>query len=111
MAAATTRAKAVAKADEDTPAVDAIWLKLQTENAIPPLKFATLTFPEPTRSQIEAWRASTNVEEGELGLWGAELRDAVHALFDHLPNHIWENFNVLYLKHFFGAAGDEDLKD
>lgn len=103
---------AAAAATKKPPAepVDSIWEKLQTENSIPPLEFKGLTFTEPTKNQITAWRNATTLEEGERALFGG-LYDAVHELFDNLPNHIWENFNVLYLKHFFGTAGDEDLKD
>lgn len=104
---AVSKAAATKSVAEDV--IDAVWVKLQTENAIPPLEFAGLTFTEPTKAQIDAWRAATTVEEGEHALFG-DLFDAVHELFDKLPNHIWENFNVLYLKHFFGTAGDEDLK-
>lgn len=90
-------------------AADEIWLKIQTENQIPPLEFNGITLTEPTKKQIEAWRAAKNVEEGERALFGDQY-DAIHELFDDAPNHMWENFNVLYLKHFFGTAGEDDLK-
>jgi hypothetical protein len=99
--------KAEEKADEQ--AVDEVWAKLQTENHVPPLEFKGLTFLEPTKRQIDAWRNAKTVEEGERALWG-DLYDAVHELFNDQPQHVWENFNVLYLKHMFGTAGEEDLK-
>lgn len=93
---------------EETP--DARWLKLQTENAIPDLTIGELVFTEASAKQIAAWRAATSTEEGEKALWGEELYVKVHEVFDDLPNHVWENFNILYLKHFFGTDGEEDLK-
>lgn len=104
MAAAST--KPAVKSDE---VVDEVWAKLQSENHVPPLTFNGLTLVEPTKSQIDAWRVAKDVEEGERALF-ADQYDAIHELFDHLPVHVWENFNTLYLKHFFGSAG-EDLKD
>lgn len=86
-----------------------LWAKLQSENAVPPLEFMGLVLTEPTKRQIDSWRAASTLEEGERALFGDQY-DAVHELFDDLPNHVWENFNALYLKHFFGTAGDEDLK-
>ena len=105
MAAASSTKAAPEKAEEP---VDEIWAKLQTENHVPPLAFNGLTLHEPTKTQIDAWRAATTIEEGERALFGDQY-DAVHELFDNLPVHIWENFNVLYLKHMFGTDG-EDLK-
>lgn len=89
--------------------IDEVWTKLQTENHVPPLTFKGITLTEPTKRQIDAWRSATSVEEGERALFGEEF-DAIHALFNDLPVHVWENFNTLYLKHFFGGEG-EDLKD
>ncbi|WP_099021270.1 hypothetical protein [Mycolicibacterium palauense] len=88
---------------------DSVWEKLQTENEVPALEFNGITLTEPTKRQIDAWRNAKSVEEGEKALFGDQF-DAIHALFDDLPNHIWENFNVLYLKHFFGTSEDDDLK-
>jgi hypothetical protein len=111
VAAAPARStKAAATVEEDeAEEVDEIWAKLQTENHVPPLKFKGITLVEPSKTQIDAWRAATSVEDGERALFGDQY-DAVHALFDPLPQHIWENFNVMYLKHMFGTAGEEDLK-
>lgn len=106
--ARSTKATAVAEAADEP--VDEVWVKLQTENAIPPLKFKGLELPEPTKRQIEAWRAAKSVEEGERALFGDKY-DAVHETFNDEPSHVWENFNILYLKHFFGTTGDEELKD
>lgn len=108
MAAASTKTKAT-EAEAEEP-VDEIWAKLQSENHVPPLTFNGLTLVEPTKTQIDAWRAATSTEEGERALF-ADKYDAVHEMFDSLPVHVWENFNILYLKHFFGTTGDEDLKD
>lgn len=107
MAVSKTAAKAVA--DEAVDEVDEIWAKLQTENHVPPLVIKGITLLEPSKSQIDAWRAATTVEAGEKALFGDQY-DAVHELFDKLPQHIWENFNVLYLKHMFGTAGEDSLK-
>lgn len=104
--------KTTATAAEDTEAtevVDDLWAKLQTENHVPPLVIKDITLLEPTKTQIDAWRNATSVEDGERALFGDQY-DAVHALFDSQPQHVWENFNVLYLKHMFGTAGDADLK-
>ena len=90
--------------------VDSVWEKLQSENHVPPLEFKGLVFTEPTKRQIDNWRKATTVEEGERALFGDQY-DAVHAVFDDEPQHVWENFNVLYLKHMFGTAGEGDLKD
>lgn len=117
--AARTKAAIAESADPNDPnadpndviveaPVDEIWAKLQTENHVPPLTFRGLTLPEPTKRQIDAWRAATSVDEGELALWGDQVA-AIHALFDDEPLHVWENFNLLYLRHFFGSDG-EDLK-
>ncbi|QNJ56832.1 tail assembly chaperone [Mycobacterium phage Reindeer] len=106
MATRSTKATNTEAVEEE---VDEVWAKLQTENHIPPLKFKNLVFHEPTKAQIDAWRSAKTVEEGERALFG-DLYDAVHELFDPLPQHIWENFNVLYLKHMFGTAGDDALK-
>ncbi|ALF00552.1 tail assembly chaperone [Mycobacterium phage SlimJimmy] len=106
MATRSTKASSTEALEEE---VDEVWAKLQTENHIPPLTFKGLTFNEPTKAQIDAWRAAKTVEEGERALFG-DLYDAVHELFDPLPQHIWENFNVLYLKHMFGTSGDDALK-
>ena len=95
--------------DEAVEAVDEVWAKLQTENHVPPLTFKGVTLLEPTKKQIDAWRAAKDVEEGERALF-ADQYDAIHEIFDDQPQHVWENFNVLYLKHMFGTAGDEDLK-
>ncbi|MEC4857160.1 hypothetical protein R2325_16420 [Mycobacteroides chelonae] len=84
-------------------------MKLQTENEVPDLVFKGLVLKEPTKSQIDKWRSATTVEEGERALFGDQY-DAVHEVFDNEPQHVWENFNVLYLKHMFGTAGEEDLK-
>lgn len=108
MAARSTKA-ATQESEAEEP-VDELWAKLQTENHIPPLEFAGITLREPTKRQIDAWRNAKNVEEGERALFG-EQYDAIHELFDDQPVHIWENFNVLYLKHMFGTTGDEELKD
>jgi hypothetical protein len=84
-------------------------MKLQAENEVPDLVFKGLVLKEPTKNQIDKWRSATTVEEGERALFGDQY-DAVHEVFDNEPQHVWENFNVLYLKHMFGTAGEEDLK-
>lgn len=89
--------------------VDEVWKKLQTENHIPNLEFKSLSLPEPTKGQIDAWRTAETIEAGERALFG-DLYQAVHNLFANEAQHVWENFNVLYLKHMFGTAGDEELK-
>lgn len=89
---------------------DEVWAKLQTENAIPPLQFKGITLREPSKNQVDKWRSATSVEEGERALFGDNY-DAIHAIFGDEPEHVWENFNIMYLKHMFGTAGDEDLKD
>jgi hypothetical protein len=105
---ATARStKAVSEADE--LAVDEVWAKLQTENHVPPLEFKGLSLPEPTKSQIDRWRVAKDVEEGERALFGDQY-DAVHKVFADEPQHVWGNFNDLYLKHMFGTTGDEELK-
>ncbi|MBB5167204.1 hypothetical protein [Mycobacterium sp. AZCC_0083] len=109
--AAVKGAAAAAVRDAETNAVDEvdeIWAKLQTENHVPPLVVKGITLLEPTKTQIDAWRAATTVEAGERALFGDQY-DAVHELFDALPQHVWENFNVLYLKHMFGTTGEEQL--
>ncbi|MDM2418418.1 Uncharacterised protein [Mycobacteroides abscessus subsp. massiliense] len=88
---------------------DEVWAKLQTENDVPDLEFKGLVLKEPTKTQIDKWRSATTVEEGERALFGDQY-DAVHAVFDNEKQHVWENFNVLYLKHMFGTAGEDDLK-
>lgn len=103
-AAKVVSAPAVVNVEE----VDEVWAKLQSENHVPPLKFKGLSLSEPTKNQIDAWRVAKDAEEGERALWGDQY-DAVHELFDNLPVHVWENFNVLYLRHMFGTDG-EDLK-
>ncbi|QSM01073.1 tail assembly chaperone [Mycobacterium phage Nanosmite] len=109
MATTRTTKKPVDTAEDVEDEVDEVWAKLQTENHVPPLAFKGLVFHEPTKKQIDAWRNAANVEEGERALFG-DLYDAVHELFDDQPQHVWENFNVLYLKHMFGTAGDDSLK-
>lgn len=88
---------------------DPVWAKLQTENSIPPLKFRGLVLEEPTKTQIDKWREATTVEEGERALFGDQY-EAVHELFRDQKQHVWENFNVLYLKHMFGTAEEDALK-
>ncbi|APQ42133.1 tail assembly chaperone [Mycobacterium phage Aziz] len=111
---ATTRTTKAVKDDAAEDAVDEVWMKLQTENHIPPLVIKvpgheTLTLPEPTKTQIDAWRTAKDVAEGERALFGDQV-ELVHEIFDNQPVHIWENFNVMYLKHMFGTTGDDDLK-
>lgn len=104
--AASTRSKAT-EAEADEP-VDEVWAKLQTENHIPPLVVKGITLVEPTKTQIDAWRNAKTVEEGERALFGDQY-DAVHELFDNEKQHVWANFNALYLNHMFGTTGDDDL--
>lgn len=106
---ATSKASTKPAVEAEEAEDDEVWAKLQTENYVPPLSFKGLTFVEPSKAQVDTWRSAKSIEEGERALFG-DLYDAVHELFDPLPEHIWENFNVLYLKHFFGTAGDDALK-
>jgi len=106
--AAAQSKTAASKAAEGT-VEDSVWAKLQSENHIPPLEFQGISLKEPTKRQIDAWREAKTNEEGERALF-ADQYDAIHALFNDQPSHVWENFNTLYLKHMFGTTGDEDLK-
>lgn len=95
---------------EDEILDDEVWAKLQTENRIPPLTFRGITLVEPSKRQVDAWRAASTPEDGELALWGAELTKKIHDLFADEPEHVWDNFNLLYLRHFFGIGVDAALK-
>jgi hypothetical protein len=88
---------------------DDIWEELVSSNVVPPLKVGGIVLPQPTTSQVEAWRASKSAEEGERALFGAQY-DAVKAKFAEQPEYVWENFNVRYLQHMFGVGDDASLK-
>lgn len=85
---------------------DDLWSKLITDNAVPPMKVKGIVLTQPTKRQVDQWRLATNAEEGERALFGDQY-DAIHELFRDQPEYIWENFNVAYLKHMFGAGDDE----
>jgi len=87
---------------------DDVWAELISENAVPPLKVNGIVLTQPTKAQVDAWRVAQNAEEGEKALFGDQY-EAIHELFRDRPEYIWENFNVKYLKHMFGAADDADL--
>lgn len=105
----TTAKKATAPAVETDLDEDDVWVEIETENYVPPMKVKGLILHQPTARQVVAWREATTVEAGEKALF-ADQYDAIHKLFDDEPVYKWENFNVRYLKHFFGTAGDDDLK-
>jgi hypothetical protein len=87
---------------------DDIWSDLVSENVVPPLKVKGVVLPQPTKEQVDKWRQATNAEEGERALFGDKY-DAIHAIFKDEPEYIWENFNVKYLKHMFGAGEETQL--
>lgn len=104
----TTTKKATAAAEVVLDADD-IWVEIETDNYVPPMKVKGIVLHQPTARQVVAWRAATTVEDGEKALF-ADRYEAIHKLFDDEPVYKWENFNVAYLKHMFGTAGDDDLK-
>lgn len=87
---------------------DDIWADLVSENVVPPLKVKGIVLPQPTKEQVDRWRLATTAEEGERALFGDQY-EAIHALFKSQPEYIWENFNVKYLKHMFGAGDSNEL--
>lgn len=87
---------------------DDVWSQLVSENAVPPLKIKGVVLPQPTKQQVDKWRVAANAEEGERALFGDQY-DAIHAIFKEEPEYIWENFNILYLKHMFGAGDESQL--
>lgn len=99
----STKPVEVSELDEDD-----VWSKLISENAIPPLKVKGIVLRQPTKEQVDRWRQATNPEEGERALFGDQY-DAIHAVFKNEPEYIWENFNVLYLKHMFGVSEEVAL--
>ena len=101
-------AKTTKPAVESELDADDVWAELVAENAVPPLKVNGIVLLQPTKAQVDAWRLATTAEEGEKALFG-DLYEAVHDLFRDRPEYIWENFNVKYLKHMFGAADDVQL--
>lgn len=106
--AASTRSKPEAEVEVEEP-VDDVWARLQTVNHIPPLEFAGIRLVEPTKTQIDDWANAPTIEAGERALF-ADQYDAIQSLFADKPKHVWENFNKLYMAHFFGAEGAEELK-
>lgn len=102
--ATTGKAKAADNGDLDP---DDIWSDLVTENAVPPMKVKGIVLEQPTKEQVDKWRQATTPEEGERALFGDQY-EAIHALFKPMPEYVWENFNIKYLKHMFGA-GDETV--
>jgi hypothetical protein len=105
---ATTKSTKPAAVEESSLDEDDIWAELVSDNAVPPLKVRGIVLPQPTKQQVDAWRVATSAEEGEKALFGDQY-DAIHALFKEQPEYVWENFNVKYLKHMFGTAGESDL--
>lgn len=99
---------ATAKKAVEELAADDIWGELVSENVVPPLVVKGIVLPQPTKAQVDVWRVATNVTEGEKALFGDQY-DAIHELFRDQPEYVWENFNIKYLKHMFGAADDSTL--
>lgn len=87
---------------------DDIWSELVSTNIVPPLKVKGVVLHQPTKEQIDKWRVAANVEEGERALFGDQY-EAIHAIFKSEPEYVWENFNVKYLKHMFGAGDETQL--
>lgn len=100
---ATKPAKADDALDEDD-----IWSELISTNVVPPMKVKGVVLPQPTKAQVDAWRLATNAEEGERALFGDQY-EAIHSIFKDAPEYVWENFNIKYLKHMFGAADEAQL--
>ena len=95
-------------ADVDGLDEDDLWSQLVGENVVPPMKVKGVVLPQPTKAQVDKWRLATNAEEGERALFGDQY-DAIHEIFASQPEYVWENFNVLYLKHMFGAGDETQL--
>jgi hypothetical protein len=87
---------------------DDIWSDLVSENIVPPLKVKGVVLPQPTKKQVDQWRQATTPEDGERALFGDKY-DAIHAIFKDEPEYVWENFNVKYLRHMFGAGDETQL--
>lgn len=87
---------------------DDVWSQLVAENVVPPLKIKGVILPQPTKAQVDKWRVAANAEEGERALFGDQY-EAIHGIFKDEPEYIWENFNILYLKHMFGAGDENQL--
>lgn len=100
--AASKASKPAAETELDA---DDLWNQLVSENVVPPMKIKGVILNQPTKQQVDRWRQAANAEEGERALFG-EQYDAIHDIFRDQPEYVWENFNLLYLKHMFGA-GDE----
>lgn len=95
-------------ADVESLDEDDIWSELVSTNAVPPMKVKGIILPQPTKEQVDKWRVATTAEEGERALFGDQY-DAIHAIFVKEPEYVWENFNMKYLKHMFGAGDDSQL--
>jgi len=87
---------------------DDLWSQLISDNAVPPMKVKGVVLHQPTKAQVDAWRQATTVEDGERALFG-EAYEAIHAIFKDEPEYVWENFNIVYLKHMFGAGDENQL--
>lgn len=103
----------MATSKDSKPAVEAldeddIWSELVSTNVVPPMKVKGVVLPQPTKAQVDRWRVAANAEEGERALFGDQY-DAIHAIFAGEPEYVWENFNLKYLKHMFGAGDEAQL--
>lgn len=105
-AAKKTTAPAVAPSFDE----DDVWVTIESENYVPPMKVKGIVLHQPTARQVTEWRAATTIEGGEKALFGDQYAN-IHKVFDDEPVYKWENFNIAYLKHMFGTAGDDALKD
>lgn len=105
----TTAKKATAPAAAVELDEDDVWVEIETDNYVPPMKVKGITLHQPTARQVTTWRLATTIEAGEKALFGDQY-DAIHKVFDDEPVYKYENFNVRYLKHMFGTAGDDELK-
>lgn len=88
---------------------DDLWNDLVTDHAVPPLKVKGIVLPQPTKEQVDVWRETSDVEAGERVLLGDKY-DAIHELFNPLPQSAWANFNRKYLAHMFGMGDVDSLK-
>ena len=88
---------------------DDIWEELVSENVVPPMKVRGIVLEQPTQKRVEQWRLAQTAEEGEKALFGDKY-NAIKELFGDQPEYVWENFNIRYLKHFFGVGDDASLQ-
>ena len=84
-----------------------IWNDLISSNSVPAVTVKGIELRQPTKAQVEAWRASTDPVAGEIVLFGQETYDKLQKLFDPLPQSAWTNFNEWYLDHMFGIKVGE----